>query len=509
MTITMAVQERDNMIKMFIDNEEVVSSKEFAIVEEMLKTSSTVLNNCYPKSWEVNHDYASNFYYPKDYSKCKILKDDELIFCGIVKNSGNISLRPTDPKYCSLQILDFKTFLSEGETLDFVISNKTINEAIQMVISAVSEYGFVLGNVDIFGGDDVIGTYSTLNKTAYDVLQYLAEITNSRWTTRLVDENTVAIDFYDPTLMPRGANLEYDTNFFEDNNIIDLTFNYGTRDYRNKQVILSDEVYASIDYVESVTSDGYNKTFYTQEKIGTIKSINIGGTDVPVATKTEKEIGIFAYFYYTPGENVIESDETTPTYLAGTKITITYVPLVNGRQIVYNNDEIDRVANQTGRKGIIARYESRNDVYSSDELEKIGETYIRYKGSAEITLTLTTKDVDLYNVGQIVYFESPINDLAQDYMVKKKETNIIATGDFNNIWYTYELTSSFNSESAINYFDNQKAKNKGNIGAGESITRNIDIDNSTNIIFDNLDVEEIEITGDNALNSVLNSPFIN
>ena len=71
------------------------------------------------------------------------------------------------------------------------------------------------------------------------------------------------------------------------------------------------------------------------------------------------------------------------------------------------------------------------------------------------------------------------------------------------------MTSSFNSESAINYFDNQRAKNKGNIGAGESITRNIDIDNSTNIIFDNLDVEEIEITGDNALNSVLNSPFIN
>lgn len=505
MIITMAVQERDKMIKMFIDNEEVVCSKEFAIVEEMLKTSSTVLNNCYPKSWEVTHDYVSNFYYPKDYSKCKILKDDELIFCGIVKNSGNISLRPTDPKYCSLQILDFKTFLSEGETLDFVISNKTINEAIQMVISAVSEYGFVLGNINIFGGNDVIGAYSTLNKTAYDVLQYIAEITNSRWTTRLLDEDTVAIDFYDPTLMPRGANLEYDINFFENNNIIDLTFNYGTRDYRNKQVILSDEVYASIDYVENVTSDGYNKTFYTQEKVGTIKSINVGGVDVPVATKAEKEIGIEADFYYTPGKNQIESAET---YSAGTRIEIVYTPIVKGRQIVYNNDEISRVANQIGRKGIIARYESRNDVYSSDELEKIGETYIRYKGSAEITLTLITKDVDLYNVGQIVYFESPINDLTQDYMVKKKETNIIATGDFNNIWYTYELTSNFNSESAINYFDNQRAKNKGNIGQGENITRNIDIENSANIIYSNLTVSEINATGNNILNSALNAPFV-
>lgn len=504
MIITMAVQERDKMIKMFIDNEEVVSSKEFAIVEEMLKTSSTVLNNCYPKSWEVNHDYVSNFYYPKDYSKCKILKDDELIFCGIVKNSGNISLRPTDPKYCSLQILDFKTFLSEGETLDFVISNKTINEAIQMVISAVSEYGFVLGNINIFGGNDVIGAYSTLNKTAYDVLQYIAEITNSRWTTRLVDEDTVAIDFYDPTLMPRGANLEYNTNFFEDNNIIDLTFNYGTRDYRNKQVILSDEVYASIDYTEILTANGYDVNFLTSSNIGNVRSISVDGVPKTFATKSDKEIGIEADFYYTPGKNQIETDTN---YIAGNQIQVVYQPLVKGRQIVYNNDEINRVANQIGRKGIIARYESRNDVYSSDELEKIGETYIKYKGSAEITLTLTTKDVDLYNVGQIVYFESPINDLAQDYMVKKKETNIIATGDFNNIWYTYELTSSFNSESAINYFDNQRAKNKGNIGQGETITRNIDIDNSANIIYNNLSIIKLNVIGNNILNCALNAPF--
>ena len=60
------------MIKMFIDNEEVVCNKEFTIKEEMLSTSSTILNNCYPKSWEETKDYVSNFYYPKDYSKCLI-----------------------------------------------------------------------------------------------------------------------------------------------------------------------------------------------------------------------------------------------------------------------------------------------------------------------------------------------------------------------------------------------------------------------------------------------------
>ena len=60
------------MIKMYIDNEEVVCNNLIEIKEEMLSTSSTILNNCYPKSWEENHDYVNRFYYPKDYSQCLI-----------------------------------------------------------------------------------------------------------------------------------------------------------------------------------------------------------------------------------------------------------------------------------------------------------------------------------------------------------------------------------------------------------------------------------------------------
>ena len=115
------------MIKIYIDNEEVVSNNNLQIKEEMLSTSSTILKNCYPKSWEVDKDYTSRYYFPKDYSKCKIYDDnDNLIFCGVVKNTGNISLNPRDPHYVDLQILDFKTLLSEGETLNYVIDNKTI-----------------------------------------------------------------------------------------------------------------------------------------------------------------------------------------------------------------------------------------------------------------------------------------------------------------------------------------------------------------------------------------------
>ena len=433
-----------------------------------------------------------------------LYKNYELIFCGIVKNSGNISLNPRYPHFCDLQILDFKNFLSESDMLDFVISNKTVVEAINMVIEAIKDYGFVLGNVNIFGADDIIKAYSTQNKTAYDVFQYLADITGSRWYTRTIDEETVAIDFYDPTLMPSGMNIEYNVDWFEENKIVDLQFNYGSRDYRNKQVMMSNEVFGNINYNETLISNGYETSYLLLNNIGEIVSITINGVEKTFVTNELHDIGFEADFYYTPNKNQLESEDT---YSIGTQIAVKYIPIIEGRQVVYNYDEIMRINNQTGRKGIIARYETRNDTTSSKELEKIGETYIKYKGTSEINLLLTSEK-DLYNIGQIVYFDSPINELTQSYMVKTKEIKIIAVADFQKVFYDYELTSSFNSEKEINYFDNQRSKNKGNIEEGETITRNIDIENSTEILFNNLSISEVTPTGDNILDCILESPFI-
>lgn len=432
-----------------------------------------------------------------------LYKNYDLLFAGVVKNSGEISLNPRYPHYCSLQILDFKTFLSEGETLNFVISNKTINEAIDLVISTIADYGFIKGDINIFGADDIIGAYSTQNKTPYDFFQYIANITGSIWTTTLVDENQVSINFYDPTKLPRGINLEYNTDFFEKNKIRDLSFSYGSRDYRNKQVMESSEVYANVDYNEIILADGVSTTFSTSSKIATLKNIKVNGVQKTFTTKANKDIGIDADFYYSPGSEQIESEDL---YTLNTQIEITYTPLVKGRQIVYNYDEITRIKQQIGRKGIIARYENRNDILSSDELDKVGQSYIRYKGSAEVILTLIVEDNDIYNIGQIIYFDSPIDDLAQDYMIKKKNTQIIAT--IGKKFYTYELTSSFNSEKAINYFDNQRSKASGNIAEGESITRNIDLESNANIIFYGASASEIEVANNNILDSILDCPFI-
>ena len=493
------------MIQMFIGNEEVVCQNQITISEEILTTSSTTLNNCYPKSWENDKNYTSRYYYPKDYSKFKILRDNNLIFCGVVKNTGNINLNPRYPHFCSLQILDFKALLSEGDTLDFVIANKTVTEAIEMVVDKVKEYGFIVGNIQIEGANDVMGAYSTLNKTAYDVFQYLADITQSKWFTRTIDENTVAIDFYDPVLMTKAGNIEFTEEYFETNKICDMKFSYGTYDYRNKQIMLSDEVYADIDYTENITADGFSKSFDVSTKIGIVKSISVNGVQKIIATKEDKEIGIEADFYWSADNTQIETDTL---YSSGSIIQVVYTPLVKGRQIVINEDEITRIATQTNRKGTISRYESRNDVLSSAELNKIGQSYLRYKGIPEITLTIETEDIQLFDIGEVVYFNAPLNELKQDYLVKKKQTKMFVSGEQNKIFYTYELSSSFNGENEINYFDNQRNKATGNISTGEYIDRNIDIENQALIIFKDVEIQEIQPQSTNALQSVLGAPFI-
>lgn len=461
-------------IQMYINNEEVLSDREFAINEEFLNISNLILNNVYPKSWEIDKDYISRFYYPKDYSSFKLLRDGELYFSGYVKNSGEISLNPRYPKYATLQILDYKMLLSEGKSLDFVISNKTISEAITKVVNEISDYGFIVGNINILN-DTVIGAYSTLDKTAYDVLQYLSEISQSRWFTRIIDENTRAIDFYDASLIPSAGDIEYSTNYFTTNKIVDMTWNYGTRDYRNKQYIISDKIYSNITSSETIVADGYQSIFITDYPIGYINSIMVNGVLRTFATNTQKSDGIYADFYYTPNENSFNSNSDIEIFTSGTSILIEYTPYVQGREFISDFDEIQRISGQTGVNGEIVRYESRNDISNSEDLQKIAETYIQYKGTAEIILQIITEDLDLFNIGQQVYFNIDLEELKTNYLLKSKQTKIIQTGEQTKIFYTYKFTSNFNTETAINFFDNQRRKKYGNIEDGDSILRNIDL----------------------------------
>lgn len=487
-------------MRITINNEEVLCSNNFIINLEILNTPSVILNNVYPATWELDKDYVSRFYHPKDYSKCVIYDDnDNIIFTGVVKNSGNISLNPREPHYSTLQILSYKTFLSEGETLDFVIANKTVEEAIEMIIDRIGGYGFKKGILNIDGKDDLIGAYSTKDKTAYDVFNYLADITQSRWTVfEDFSDGYLYINFDDPDKMTSGEKIKYTNNWFKTHEIIDMTYNYGTWNYRNKQVMTSQEVLGDITQIQTVLYDGYSSQIPTELPIGQINSIKVNGLEKEVITENDKDLGLSADFYYTPGNNFIEKNTSIAV---GSSIVIEYIPIVEGRQIITNTDEISRIATTTGTPGIVSRYENRNDATTSQELQKIGQSYIKYKGVPEIKLTIKSNEY-IWEVGQKVETENmPIVDLQTTYMVRGVKINYIANID--EIFYTFDLVSSFNSETEINYFDNQRAKTNGNIGKGETISRNIDLEEVKNIIFYDTIATPLTIETENELETEL------
>lgn len=490
------------MFKIYIDDVEVKCDNQFDIEEEFMNPSSIVLTNVYPASWTPT-DLMNNYYFPEDYTKCKIYKDDVLYFVGIVKNSADMELNPLKPHYCSLQILDPSTLLSEGTTLDYVITNKTVTEAINQVISSISDYGFVAGNIQIPEQyDTLIGAYSTLDKAPFDVFQYLSQISLTRWGTRMVDEDTTAIDFFSPELLESQGTIELTKEYCRQNHIESITYDYSTDDYRNKQIITSDEVFGNVEQTQTILSNGYDTSFTTEQKIGKVSSIKVNDSEATFATSDEKDLGITADFYYTVSENAFDS---ASTYSAGTEIEITYIPVVQGREVSYNTPEINRINNNLGRNGTISQYENRTDVTSSAELQLVGQSYIKFKGIPEITLTITSRS-DFLTLGGKYTFSGPLSQLNGDYLVKTKKTSVTQSDEYNWFIYEYELTNSFDVENELNYFDNQRSKANGNISQGEYIARNVDIENTALIIFDNAELIEVEM-GDNILNAPLNAPF--
>ena len=487
------------MFQVFIDDEEVICESNFEIQEEFMNPSHIELYKVYPKSWKGTNKLLTDYYFPKDYTKCKILKDGELYFIGIVKNSADIELNPLKPHYCSLQILDMATLLSEGETLEYVIVNKTIEEAIKQVIESISDYGFVVGNILIPSDKNmVIGAYSTLDKAPFDVFQYFSLISGTRWGTRMIDENTTAIDFFSPELLENLGTIDLEKEYCSKNKITDVTFNYSTSDYRNKHITTSSEVVGNVEQNELIVANGYQNSFATEQKIGKIISIRVNGNYAAYATKNAKEWGATADFYYESGRNVIETETVYPL---GTNIIIDYIPIIKGREISYNNLEISRISNNLGRNGTISRYEDRNDATTIEELQAISDTYIKFKGIAENTLNIVSRK-DFLILGGKYKLNSSIAELNTEYIVKSKKTSIHQAGDFLSTTYEYELTNSFDLENELNYFDNQRSRVNGNISKDEVIDRNIDIENTANIIFSNLKIKEIKDVS-NTLSGVL------
>lgn len=414
-----------------------------------------------------------------EFNSVKLTVSDNLLFSGVIKNSGNIELNPRFPHYSTLQALEYSNFLSEGETLNYVLEEQSISEAIKTIISGLD--GFLVG--DILINDDIIAPYNCNEKTPFDVFQYLAEISGSLWITKSLTEKTVLISFYAPDNIPSAENIEYTTEYFKEKKIQDISYSYSSNNYRNKQIIVNDKAKASVPQIEMIIYEGND--IYVNYSIDTVKSIKNGSTEYSVSINNSGEI---TYFYYDYGSNKISVNSSIPT---GTVLTIEYYPIVALREVSYNQTEIDRIKGLTSGSGIISRYEKRTDTNNAEALNQIAQSYITYKSVPEIILKVVSYDKDIFEIGSQTIFEAPLQDLRTNYLVKSKNIEMIIAGNQRFTRYVYELSSSFNDENAINFFDNQRRKIEGNLNEGEYISRYIDIPSMTNITFYGATIEEM------------------
>ena len=414
--------------------------------------------------------------------------DGTNIFNGYIKNSGNINLNPRYPHYSTLQAIDYEGLLSEGDMLSYVLEKQSVSSAIKRIVSDLD--GFMIGAILL--SDSEFAAYNCNEKTPKDVFDYIAEVTGSIWYTTTVDDNTTLINFKAIDNLQQENNIEYTNKYFKDNEILDIKYSYNTKDYRNKQVVTSNGVLASIPQTEFVTYNGSNIS--VTYPIGKVESIKKGSRNYSVASNIAEKNGVYANFYYTYNQNGIDSNITLAV---GDVLTITYYPLVNSRQVAYNQDEDNRIKGQTLRSGTISRYEKRTDTNNELELGQIAQTYLDIKGVPEVTLEIkSTKDLYIVYGGRKVFFNAPIEDLKTNYMITDKTIDMIVTGEQQVVFYTYKLSSSFNNENAINYFDNQRRKLAGTIQEGQYISRYIDIPSTTNIIFYDVSSGTMDIPND-------------
>ena len=275
-------------IKMYINDEQVVCSNEFTIIEELTNTNTIILKNCYPLSWENDKDYTKRFYMPKDYSKFKLLMNNELIFNGVVKRSNAMDLSPSKFHGITLQVLDYKTFLNEGDQLNFVIVNSTIESCIEQVVEKYEDYNFEVGNLNVASDklESIVNNYNCNEKTPYDCLNYFANLVQAIWKTRYdEEEDKTYIDFYEIDKLTKGTPIYYTKEWAETNKVKEMKYSFSSNDYRNKQIITADEVGASITTYNQVFCSGTNNVIEIEYPIYKITSLKLNNKTLNYSTQ--------------------------------------------------------------------------------------------------------------------------------------------------------------------------------------------------------------------------------
>lgn len=459
----------NKQIRLFINKKEMDFNTEITFSDHTSNFSSITFNNVIPKDKNnVNeifkiHDYGTEF------SIGEVYIGSELVFFGIVYATGRLVFEKYQPKTKSIQIVDFRKWLSLKKPVNTVFSKIEPALLVTKLVEKLNEPRIIVGRLS-FSDDSIINSYSTVDKTPYQVLkEVIAKETDSLLYFEITPDNKISINYKsnNDLLLEEKILVDLTNNdFFEKYKVTKTELETNIDNYANIIKYESENIISNITTVEDLII-GNSESITLLNDIGTIlktqETYLYKNTEkiIPVIINEKQYVtGMYYDILYTTAKNSVKVNKKYVnnnyalhlSYKAKTK---------NSIQLI-NWEERVKVAELSNTAGDVFKYEKTNDISDLNDLLRLCQ------GDLNISSLITKKffiesEIPIWNVGQTAFIKTNNPTIDGVYLVISANGYILANTDNNNNNYTlprftYELINSKNANTLVNQFDNQSYK---------------------------------------------------
>lgn len=474
-------------LKLIINGIEMDFSNNFSASAHPTNFSNMIFHEVIPKDKNFYPENLKVQNYAEEFSIGEVYAGDQLIFFGIVNSTGRLNLNPFTPKTKTVEIADFRKWLSIQKPIPLLFFNEFPENLVNTLIEKLNEPKIVVGTLD-FSTNELIGAYSTVDKSPYQVLkEVVAKQTNSILYFQINTQQQITINYKsNDTLANDIEPLIIDLNnldLLKEYKILDIEFESNADKYSNIVKVESSNVIANIVTEEKITI--LDKDSFTLNNVVGKVSNNIANTYLyKLATPTVKQSAIILNeeFYkegqyydvlYKTGNNIIKINKK---YLDQDWV-LNFGYFIKRKTSVElsNTQEIARIASFSMTKGEVYRYERLNDLTNFNDLLKATESNLEIYKNTERIIYITS-EIPLYDILDVVEVVSQENDKVSGlYLVHEINVDIngssIKDASNNNNFilpvFSTVLKATKNTDNIVNEFDNQNFRDNPVVNQAE------------------------------------------
>lgn len=493
-------------IKLYIDKVEMAFNSKITINDHTSNFSSITFNDVIPKNKLNYKDIIKVWNYADEFQLGEVYSGDKLIFFGVVNATGRLSLFPNQPKTKSIQIMDFRKWLSLKKPVELLFFKTSPERIVVDLIKKLNEPRIKVGKLD-FTNNENINAYSTFGKTPYQVLkEIVAKQTDSLLYFEITENKEITINFKSETTLRNEPKIEINLeniDVLRDYKILDVVLETNIDNYANTINYESENIVTNVLKQETINITGSeNITLF--DNVGKISKnpddIYLKKGDdkkrVVVLNNDRYQDGKYYDVLYTTGKNTLKINKS---YLnQGWSLMFAYYPKVKNSVQLSNNEEINKIASRSQTAGDVYKYEKYNDISDLSDLLRLCKGDLNVSSSSEKIITITCER-PLFNVGETCTIFSNNENIKGLYLIIEANVEFLGfNNNFSDVVFTYTLKNSKNTNTLINQFDNQSYKKNPAIDDDSIFQTNANVDAEVVI-----NIETTTEKGDASLDAIL------